>query len=145
MCQNYISVSGCKFGDQCQFRHTEADGRPSKKSKKGDKGSVAFADYMTKLDVLRIDFVVILASMVPALVAFGPVEKLANTKMVIHAPALTENKVTAFVVNRHGTGSTSRTQGSTDGSTRDSAGLETKKQTTCPIWITKASIRRRSS
>ena len=56
----YISVSGCKFRDQCQFRHTEADGRPSKKSKKGDKGSVAFADYMTKLDVLRIDFVVIL-------------------------------------------------------------------------------------
>ena len=29
-----ISVSGCKFGDQCLFRHTEADGEPSKKPKK---------------------------------------------------------------------------------------------------------------
>ena len=31
VCQNYKSVSGCKFGDQCLFRHTEADGQPTKK------------------------------------------------------------------------------------------------------------------
>ena len=34
-CRNYKSVSGCKFGDQCQSRRTEADGHSSKKSKKG--------------------------------------------------------------------------------------------------------------
>ena len=28
VCQNYISESGCKFGDKCLFRHTEADRQP---------------------------------------------------------------------------------------------------------------------
>ena len=38
----YKSESGCKFGDKCLFRHTEADGLPIKRSKKSDgKGSVA--------------------------------------------------------------------------------------------------------
>ena len=32
--KNYKSDSGCKFGDQCLIRHTEAGGQPSKKSKK---------------------------------------------------------------------------------------------------------------
>ena len=36
------NCSECKVGDQCLTRHTEADGQPSKKSKKSDrKGSVA--------------------------------------------------------------------------------------------------------
>ena len=36
------ALSGCKFGDQRLFWHTEADGQPSKKSKKScRKGSVA--------------------------------------------------------------------------------------------------------
>ena len=40
-CLNYKSESVCKYGDRCDFRHTEADGQPSKKSKKsGGKGSV---------------------------------------------------------------------------------------------------------
>ena len=30
-CVKISSLSGCKFGDQCLFRHTEADGQPSKK------------------------------------------------------------------------------------------------------------------
>ena len=29
-CQNYVSDSGCKYGDECLIRHTEADGQPSK-------------------------------------------------------------------------------------------------------------------
>ena len=33
VCQNYKSESGCQYGDDCQFRHTEFDGQPSKKSK----------------------------------------------------------------------------------------------------------------
>ena len=42
VCQNDISESGCKFGDNCLFRHTEADRQPSKKLKNsGVKGSVA--------------------------------------------------------------------------------------------------------
>ena len=40
--KNYISDSGCKFGDTCLFRHTEADRQPSKKcNKRGGQGSVA--------------------------------------------------------------------------------------------------------
>ena len=36
------SETGCKFGNECYFRHVEADEKPSKKSKKsGVKGSVA--------------------------------------------------------------------------------------------------------
>ena len=42
VCLNYKPESGCKFGDQCLFRHAAADGQPSEKSKKsGGKGSVA--------------------------------------------------------------------------------------------------------
>ena len=42
VCQNYKSEKGCVHGDKCNFRHVEAAGKPSKKSKKGGvKGSVA--------------------------------------------------------------------------------------------------------
>ena len=42
VCHNYKSEAGCKFGDHCLSRHTEADRQPSKKSKEGGgKGSVA--------------------------------------------------------------------------------------------------------
>ena len=34
VCLNCKSESGCKYGDICLFRHVEADGQPSKKSKK---------------------------------------------------------------------------------------------------------------
>ena len=41
-CFNHKSESGCKYGDKCRFWHVEADGQPSKKSKRtGGKGSVA--------------------------------------------------------------------------------------------------------
>ena len=40
--QNYNSEKGCVYGDKCHFRHVEAEGEPSKRSKKGGaKGSVA--------------------------------------------------------------------------------------------------------
>ena len=35
VCQNYKSETGSKFGRTCFFRHVEAEGKPSKKSKKG--------------------------------------------------------------------------------------------------------------
>ena len=35
VCLNHKSESGCKYGDKCNFLHTEAVGLPSKKSKKG--------------------------------------------------------------------------------------------------------------
>ena len=39
------SETGCKYGDKCRFRHVEADGQPSKKSKNsGVNGSVAFKE-----------------------------------------------------------------------------------------------------
>ena len=39
MCLNHESESGCKYGDKCNFLHTDAVGQPSKKSKKdGVKG-----------------------------------------------------------------------------------------------------------
>ena len=42
VCLNCKSESGCKCGDRCLFRRTEADGQPSKESKKsGGNGSVA--------------------------------------------------------------------------------------------------------
>ena len=42
MCQNYKSETGCINGGKCFFRHVEAEGKPSIKSKKGGaKGSVA--------------------------------------------------------------------------------------------------------
>ena len=34
VCLNYKSESGCTCGDKCRFRNVEADGQPSKKSKK---------------------------------------------------------------------------------------------------------------
>ena len=41
VCLNYKSESGCTCGEKCRFRHVEADGQPSKKSKKsGVKGPV---------------------------------------------------------------------------------------------------------
>ena len=43
VCQNYISEKGKICGDKCHFRHVEAEGKLSKRSKKGGaKGSVAF-------------------------------------------------------------------------------------------------------
>ena len=42
VCLNYKSESGCAYGEKCRFRHAEADGQPSKKSKKsGVRGPVA--------------------------------------------------------------------------------------------------------
>ena len=41
VCLNYKSERGCIHGDKCHFRHVEAEGKPSMKSKKGPKGSVA--------------------------------------------------------------------------------------------------------
>ena len=38
---NYKSESGCKCGDCCHFRHTEACGQPVKSKNSGGKGSVA--------------------------------------------------------------------------------------------------------
>ena len=50
VCQNCKSVSGCKLGDKCLFRHTEVDGQPSTKSKKsGGKGSVALLKESVQL------------------------------------------------------------------------------------------------
>ena len=47
VCQNYVSDSGCKFGDKCLFRHTEPDRQPTKKS--GGKGSVALLEKSEQL------------------------------------------------------------------------------------------------
>ena len=48
--QNYRSESGCTCGDKCRFRHLEAEGKPSRKSKKGGaKGSVALLKESTQL------------------------------------------------------------------------------------------------
>ena len=45
-CLNNKSESGRKFGDQCLFRHTEAGGQPSKKSKLSVDGAhEAVLDY----------------------------------------------------------------------------------------------------
>ena len=38
-CLNHKSESGCKYGDLCHFRHTEAGWQPSKKSKNCGKES----------------------------------------------------------------------------------------------------------
>ena len=47
---NYKSESGCTYGEKCGFRHVEADGQPSKKSKKGGvKGSVHFLQESIQL------------------------------------------------------------------------------------------------
>ena len=34
VCLNYKSVSGCKYGDKCHFRHTDAGGQPNKSQRK---------------------------------------------------------------------------------------------------------------
>ena len=42
ICQNYISPSGCKFGEKSSFLHREADRQPNRRPKKGGgKGCVA--------------------------------------------------------------------------------------------------------
>ena len=42
VCLNHKYEIGCKYGDKCEFLHTEAVGQPGEKSKKGGaKGSVA--------------------------------------------------------------------------------------------------------
>ena len=42
VCFNHKSESGCKYGDLCNFLHTEAVGQPRERSQKGGaKGSVA--------------------------------------------------------------------------------------------------------
>ena len=42
VCQNYMSEKGCVYGNNCHFRHVEAEGKPRKRSKKGGaKGSIA--------------------------------------------------------------------------------------------------------
>ena len=44
------------FSDQCLFRHTEAGGRPSKKSKKGGgEGSVALLKESMQLECVSQD------------------------------------------------------------------------------------------
>ena len=35
MCRNYKSETGCIKGNKCQFRHVEAEEKPSKELKKG--------------------------------------------------------------------------------------------------------------
>ena len=50
VCLNYKSETGCKFGNKCDFRHVEADKKPSRKSKKGGaKGPVALLKESTQL------------------------------------------------------------------------------------------------
>ena len=45
VCLNFKSALGCTYGEKCLFRHVEAEGQPSKKSKKsGVKGSVALSE-----------------------------------------------------------------------------------------------------
>ena len=45
VCQNFKSGKGCIHGDKCHFRHVEAEGKPSKKAKKGGaKGSIAISE-----------------------------------------------------------------------------------------------------
>ena len=50
------SESGCKYGDKCHFRHLEADGQPSNKSKKGGaKGPVALLKESIQLGCVSQD------------------------------------------------------------------------------------------
>ena len=56
VCQNYKSEKGCIYGDKCHFRHVEAEGRPSKKSKQGGaKGSVAILKESFQLGCVSQD------------------------------------------------------------------------------------------
>ena len=55
-CLNYKSVSGCTYGEKCRFRHAEADGQPSRQSKKsGVKGSVALLQESIQLGYVSQD------------------------------------------------------------------------------------------
>ena len=55
-CLNFQSESGCKYGDNCRFRHVEANGQPIKKSKKsGVKGSVALLKESIQLGCVSQD------------------------------------------------------------------------------------------
>ena len=50
VCQNFKSETRCKNGRRCFFRYVEAEGTPSKKSKKGGaKGSVALFKESTQM------------------------------------------------------------------------------------------------
>ena len=56
VCQNYKSERGCMYGDKCHFRRVEAEGKPSKKSKKGEgKGSVAILKGSIQLGCVSQD------------------------------------------------------------------------------------------
>ena len=56
VCQNYMSETGCIYGDDCYFRHFEAEEKPSKKSKKGGaKGAVALLKESTQLGCVAQD------------------------------------------------------------------------------------------
>ena len=53
---NYKSESGCTYCEKCRFRHVEADGQPSTKSKKsGVKGSGASLEESTPLGCVSQD------------------------------------------------------------------------------------------
>ena len=56
VCQNYKSEKGCANGDKCHFRHVEAEGKPSKKSKRGAKGSVVILKESVQLGCASQDF-----------------------------------------------------------------------------------------
>ena len=57
VCLNHKSESGCKYGDKCRFRHTEVDGQPSTKSKKGGgKVSVALLKKSFQLGCVSQDY-----------------------------------------------------------------------------------------
>ena len=57
VCQNYKSESGCKYGDHCQVRHTEAGGQPSKKSKKsGEKDQLPHERRLFQLGCVSQDY-----------------------------------------------------------------------------------------
>ena len=56
VCLNYVSESGCKCGDKCEFLHTEAGGQPSEKSKKSWRkkiGCFVVREYSNSLCVPR--------------------------------------------------------------------------------------------
>ena len=56
VCQNYMSDTRCIHGDKCRFRHVQADGQPSGKSKKdGAKGSVSLLKESTQLGYFSQD------------------------------------------------------------------------------------------
>ena len=57
VCQNYTSEKGCVHGVKCHVRHVEAEGKPSKRSKKGGaKGSVSILKESFQLSCVSQDF-----------------------------------------------------------------------------------------